>query len=252
MVFTIDPTKDPKQITVKSAPDSTFTIEGIYRFDGDKLIICMPMYDVPKARPTKFELDPADPARAIMTFVREGTPRPSPPQAVAPFDAAKAKELQTAWAKHLGVEPEITNGTGMKLRLIPPGEFMMGSSAEEIASLLKDPEVKDRGWAPGDIRTEGPLHQVKIRETFYLGSQEVTVGQFRQFVSATQYQTDAEKNGGGLSWTGKVDIWETRKENVWNNAEQLGSEAFIRSSSSRSRMRKHSVRGLPRRTAGST
>ena len=53
-VFTLGPDKDPKQITVKLAPDSTFSIEGIYRFDGDRLVICMPMYDVPKSRPTKF------------------------------------------------------------------------------------------------------------------------------------------------------------------------------------------------------
>ena len=49
-----------------------------------------------------------------------------------PLRCRTSKEHQEAWAKHLGVEPEITNAIGMKLRLIPPGEFTMGSSPEEI------------------------------------------------------------------------------------------------------------------------
>jgi uncharacterized protein (TIGR03067 family) len=69
-VFTLDSTKDAKEITLKMAPDSTFSIEAIYRFEGDRLIVCMPMFGIPKSRPTKFALDPADPARALMTFVR--------------------------------------------------------------------------------------------------------------------------------------------------------------------------------------
>ena len=40
----------------------------------------------------------------------------APPFAVAPFDAAKAKEHQDAWAKHLGVPVEHTNSIGMKFR----------------------------------------------------------------------------------------------------------------------------------------
>ena len=48
---------------------------------------------------------------------------------------SKPRRHQDAWAKHLGVETEITNSIGMKLRLIPPGEFTMGSSAAEIDAL---------------------------------------------------------------------------------------------------------------------
>ena len=44
----------------------------------------------------------------------------TPPLAIAPFNAAKAKEHQEAWAKHLGVPVEATNKIGMKLTLIPP------------------------------------------------------------------------------------------------------------------------------------
>ena len=66
-----------------------------------------------------------------------GNSRPAPPPAVAPFDAKKAKEHQEAWAKHLGVPVEITNSIGMKLVLIPPGEFEMGSPKELIEEELK-------------------------------------------------------------------------------------------------------------------
>ena len=59
-------------------------------------------------------------------------PADAPPPAIAPFDAQKAKEHQEAWAKYLGVPVETTNSIGMKLVLIPPGEFDMGASQAEI------------------------------------------------------------------------------------------------------------------------
>lgn len=61
---------------------------------------------------------------------------------------------------------EITNTLGMQLRLIPAGEFMMGSP-----DLDKD--------ADGD---EKPSHRVRITKAFYLGATEVTQGQYKQIV----------------------------------------------------------------------
>src|SRR5262249_11768478 len=95
-----------------------------------------------------------------------------PPPAVAPFDAKKAKEHQGTWANHLGVPVEIENSLGMKLRLIPPGEFLMGSSPEQIARFEK---IADE-WARAGIRREGPQKKKTISEPFYLGAHEVTVG----------------------------------------------------------------------------
>ena len=66
----------------------------------------------------------------------------APPLAVAPFDAAKAKQYQEAWAKHLGVPVEETNSIGMKFVLIPPGEFEMGSTHEEIQLGAEDRQVE--------------------------------------------------------------------------------------------------------------
>jgi len=124
----------------------------------------------------------------------------TPPLAIAPFDAAQAKKHQQAWAKHLGVPVEMTNSIGMKLVLIPPGEFMMGSSAEE----------RDRP------RMERPQHRVRITRPFRLGRHEVTVGQFRQFVNQTGYKTEAEKDGkGGLALINGKGVQDPRF--VWTN-----------------------------------
>ncbi len=66
----------------------------------------------------------------------------APPPAKAPFDEATAKKHQQAWADYLGlpVEKEITLPGGEKLTLvlIPPGEFLMGSTDEERAKFLEE------------------------------------------------------------------------------------------------------------------
>jgi len=100
----------------------------------------------------------------------------------------------------------ITNSIGMKLVPIPAGEFMMGSgrSAAEIARLFK---LKAEYF-----EDEHPQHRVKITKPFYLGAHEVTVGQFREFISATAYKTDAEKDGeGGQGYDASTNNLKGRK-----------------------------------------
>jgi formylglycine-generating enzyme required for sulfatase activity len=58
---------------------------------------------------------------------------------------------------------------------IPAGRFLMGSSSGS--------------------RDERPAHEVTIADGLYLGRTEVTVRQFRAFVEATGYKTDAERLG---------------------------------------------------------
>ena len=56
----------------------------------------------------------------------------------------------------------ITNSIGMKLKLIPAGEFLMGSPAGEV----------------DHDEQEGPQHRVRITKPFYMGVTEVTQGQW--------------------------------------------------------------------------
>jgi sulfatase modifying factor 1 len=76
---------------------------------------------------------------------------------------------------------EITNSIGMKLKLIKPGKFLMGSPKDE----------------EGRFDNEGPQHEVEITKAFYMGVYPVTKGQFAAFVKDEGYQTDAEKDGQG-------------------------------------------------------
>jgi formylglycine-generating enzyme required for sulfatase activity len=106
---------------------------------------------------------------------------PIPPPAVAPFDAEKAKQHQEAWAKYLGVPVNETNSIGMPLALIPAGEFMMGSTPEEVAWC--DEKAKGDKWLVDDrIPAETPQHRVKISRPFYLGVYPVTQGECQQVV----------------------------------------------------------------------
>ena len=66
-----------------------------------------------------------------------GWPADAPKPAIAPFTADEAKAYQEAWAKCLKIPADYTNSIGMKFVLIPPGEFLMGSSDEQIAAAVK-------------------------------------------------------------------------------------------------------------------
>jgi len=143
-------------------------------------------------------------------------PPGSPPPAVAPFDAAKAKEHQAAWAKYLGVAAESENSLGMRFVLIPPGEFDMGSTQEELAKLLEQAKATNQpSWQIDRLSSEAPKHRVRISKPFWLGVHEVTRGQFRRFVDDSGYQTEAERDGTG--GYGLVDgQWKQDPRFVWN------------------------------------
>ena len=95
-------------------------------------------------------------------------PSPIPPLAIAPFDEKRAKEHQAAWAKYLGVPTEMTNAVGMKLVLIPPGEFLMGEGQES--------------------------HKVVISKPFYLGKYAVTQEQWQAVTGLNPSEFKGPKN----------------------------------------------------------
>lgn len=140
-----------------------------------------------------------------------------PQRAVAPFSPERANEFQVAWAKRLGKVVIHENSIGMKFALIPPGEFMMGSPPAEVDELLKF--ASSRGhfdfWQPRIIG-QAPRHKVAISETYFLQTTEVTVGQFRKFVAATGYLTEAERAKEGFGPIPGQAEWSNREDRIWS------------------------------------
>lgn len=69
---------------------------------------------------------------------------------------------------------------------VPGGKFWMGADENDSEAY---------SW-------EKPIHQVELKD-FYIGKYEVTVGEFKAFIDATNYQTDADKEGSSYIWTGE-------------------------------------------------
>ena len=100
----------------------------------------------------------------------------------------------------LGVEPkqgdakqlDLGNDVMLEVVYIPPGKFMMGSTAKE-----KEWATGIEGGAQaGTVREqyEGEPRSMQVSKGFWMGRTEVTMSQFRRFVEATGYVTDAEEN----------------------------------------------------------
>jgi serine/threonine protein kinase/formylglycine-generating enzyme required for sulfatase activity len=112
-----------------------------------------------------------------------------PAPAVAPFDAKQARKYQEHWARYLGVPVEMTNSVGMKLVLIPPGEFMMGSPKELIEEQLK--AYGGDHWYKEHLPGEGPQHRVRITKPFYLGTYLVTQAEYQRVMGANPSEFSA-------------------------------------------------------------
>ncbi len=120
----------------------------------------------------------------------------SPPFAVAPFDTATARQHQQSWSAHLGVPVEYSNSLGMQFTLIPPGQFRMGLSPDQIETTVRQIErVGGDEFQKFVVRSSGPQHPVRLTQPFYLGKHEVTIAQFRSFCNETGYRSTIEEAG---------------------------------------------------------
>ena len=138
--------------------------------------------------------------------------------AAGKLDTALEIRSAVSWLKNMkydNVEIEsvadsvLTNSIGMKLQLIPAGEFLMGctTSSEELSKAFR--------WKGGG---EFPQHKVTISKPFYMGTYEVTVGNFKAFVAATGYKTTAElSKQGGQGYDGREGMV-NGKMFSWRNA----------------------------------
>lgn len=123
--------------------------------------------------------------------------------------AAKAQTTAILELSHRVVDSSLFKGIEQSLIAklsipelvgVPAGTFTMGGIAD-------DPFAKPR---------EFPNRQITIAKPFQIGKHEVTVGQYRAFVSNTNYQTLAERNEKGGWKSGKSTSWgEQSKSYNW-------------------------------------
>ena len=105
-------------------------------------------------------------------------------------------------------DPLKSGGEGPEMAVLPTGSFRMGSPASE----------------EGRYDDEGPLRTVTIGKRIAMGRYEVTVGEFRRFVTASGYRTEAERNTGGDQgcWTLENTTrnkWGWTPGRFWSNQE---------------------------------
>ncbi len=90
----------------------------------------------------------------------------------------------------------------MKMVAIPAGSFVMGAAED-------DPETRE---------SELPRRKVTIETPFEISAHEITVGQFREFVEATGYVTEAESSGKGGWVASENTSWGSQNpETNWSN-----------------------------------
>ena len=103
--------------------------------------------------------------------------------AAIPVHEVQVKALQRDWSDRLGLpienEIELPGGASLTMVLIPPGEFLMGSSKEQQAQFMEAARASDDSFALSHIPGEGPQHRVRITKPFYMGKYEVTQAQWQ-------------------------------------------------------------------------
>ena len=109
----------------------------------------------------------------------------TPPLAKSPLGPEAAKAIQERWARHLGRDVVQTNSLGMKMVLLPPGEFTMGRTEEQLDTILTTikSNLKTQRNYEGQVvwsMLMMPAHRVRLTRPFCMGATEVTVGQFRR------------------------------------------------------------------------
>ena len=145
-------------------------------------------------------------------------PADAPSPAIAPFDAGQAKAHQEAWSKHLDVPVEYSNSIGMKFVLIPPGEFLMGSTSAEIDEAHRIANYT-KMWQQ-HIQCEAPRHKVILTQPMYLGAHEVTQKNYTAVMGTNPSQFSS--TGLGKELVANLDTQNHPVEMVnWNDATEF-------------------------------
>lgn len=123
----------------------------------------------------------------------------------------------------------IINSLGMQLNRIPAGVFLMGNNESKDAMKKSFPHY-DPSRIEG-LDDEYPAHKVRITQPFYIGTHEVSIGQFKKYLERSGHTTDSDSDGtGAWGYTPKTNTFEGRKlEYSWRNPgfPQLDSHPVI-------------------------
>jgi formylglycine-generating enzyme required for sulfatase activity len=144
----------------------------------------------------------------VLAKVTLPVPVPQPPVVApkplaAPFTEAEARAAQRSWATYLKTEPAITNKLGMRLALIPPGEFQMGSPADEA-----------------ERKSDETQHRVRITRPFWLGVYEVTQEEWNLVMGSQPSYFSS--SGGGKDKVSGLDTSRFPVESVsWDDATEF-------------------------------
>ena len=106
-----------------------------------------------------------------------------------------------------------------KMVLVPAGEFIMGTSQSQLQKIVQG--RNDANLLREVFTHEQPQHRVYL-DSFYIDKYEVTNEQYKKFVDATGYVTDAEKQGWGYLWDGSNE-WPRPKGASWRAPHGHGS-----------------------------
>lgn len=138
------------------------------------LIVAILNYLVPfnPIGPSPFASDGVEPTSPLTT----DAPAPTAEPAIVPSD----EPVTTAISQAGDIRTVSRGGLEAEQVFVPAGSFMMGS------------EDGDSG--------EQPVHEVTL-DAFWIDRTEVTNAQFEMFVADTGYQTTAEREGGGYTYT---------------------------------------------------
>jgi formylglycine-generating enzyme required for sulfatase activity len=138
----------------------------------------------------------------ISKQINRNLPRPQKKSIVQKIDQIEKKLIK---------DTKIDIALQMEFQWIEGGCFMMGQTETEKEQIIKELGQEDYDKY---FKWELPQHEVCVNG-FWMAKYPVTVGQFRQFVEATNYQTDAEK--AGEAYTVKDGSWESVKDISWKN-----------------------------------
>ena len=121
--------------------------------------------------------------------------------------SAKSTGATTSSTKPSALSNEkiITNSIGMKLKLIPAGEFLMGT-AESPELLAREFESESEYFA-----NEHPQHRVRITKPYYLGLTEVSQGQWKR-VMGSQPWNGKERVKEGADYAAMFIGWDDAME----------------------------------------